>query len=178
MGVNVFYHQASPFYLLECGIYEVGMRQILIKSLLVSCSWLPLTVCHALGSVIGWGFMFTGALQSSSITTSLIVPLTATGKILLPSVFPFIMGANVGTTITAIMASLFKSNAAISIAVAHLMFNTIGTLVFLPFSPIRNFVVKVAERFSFLASSRRINFFIYILLTFFLIPFLLIYLNK
>jgi KDO2-lipid IV(A) lauroyltransferase len=34
------------------------MRQILIKSLLVSCSWLPLTVCHALGSVIGWGFMF------------------------------------------------------------------------------------------------------------------------
>jgi len=33
------------------------MRQILIKSLLVSCSWLPLAVCHALGSVIGWGFM-------------------------------------------------------------------------------------------------------------------------
>ena len=34
------------------------MRQILIKSLLVSCSWLPLAVCHALGSVIGWGFIF------------------------------------------------------------------------------------------------------------------------
>ena len=125
-----------------------------------------------------WGFLFTGALQSSSITTSLIIPLTATGKILLPSVFPFIMGANVGTTVTAIMASLFKSNAAISIAVAHLMFNAIGTLVFLPFAPVRNFVVRVAERFSFLASGRRINFFIYILLTFFLIPFLLIYLSK
>jgi solute carrier family 34 (sodium-dependent phosphate cotransporter) len=125
-----------------------------------------------------WGFMITGALQSSSITTSLIVPLTATGKILLPSVFPFIMGANVGTTITALMASMFKSQAAISIAIAHFMFNVLGTLIFLPFAPVRNFVVRLAERFSFVASRRRINFFIYILLTFFLIPFLLIYLSK
>jgi Kdo2-lipid IVA lauroyltransferase/acyltransferase len=33
------------------------MRRMLIKSMLVSCSWLPLAVCHALGSIIGWGFM-------------------------------------------------------------------------------------------------------------------------
>jgi Kdo2-lipid IVA lauroyltransferase/acyltransferase len=36
---------------------QAEMRRILVKSLLVSCSWLPLVVCHALGSVIGWGFM-------------------------------------------------------------------------------------------------------------------------
>jgi Kdo2-lipid IVA lauroyltransferase/acyltransferase len=39
-------------------IRKAIIRRILIKSLLVSCSWLPLAVCHALGSVIGWGFIF------------------------------------------------------------------------------------------------------------------------
>ncbi len=126
----------------------------------------------------GWGFLLTGALQSSSITTSLIVPLAATGKILLASVFPFIMGANVGTTITALMASVYKSHAAVSIAIAHLLFNSFGTLLFLPFKPVRNFMVRLADQFSQLASQRRINFFIYIILTFFLIPFLLIYFSK
>ena len=124
------------------------------------------------------GIPADGALQSSSITTSLIVPLSATGKLMLSSVFPFIMGANVGTTITALMASVFKSNTAISAAIAHLLFNAIGVLIFLPFPIIRNFVVKTAYRFSVLASRRRINFFIYIILTFFLIPFILIYFSK
>jgi KDO2-lipid IV(A) lauroyltransferase len=37
---------------------KAEMRRILIKSLLISGSWLPLAVCHALGSIIGWGFIF------------------------------------------------------------------------------------------------------------------------
>lgn len=125
-----------------------------------------------------WGLLFTGALQSSSITTSLSVPLVATRKVSLSSVFPFIMGANIGTTITALLAAIFKSEAAISLAIAHLVFNFIGVLIFLPFSQIRNFPVRLARKFGISASDNRLIGFFYIILTFFLIPFLLIYLSK
>jgi len=125
-----------------------------------------------------WGLLLTGALQSSSITTSLSVPLAATRKVSLSSVFPFIMGANIGTTITALLAAIFKSEAAVSLAIAHLIFNFIGVLIFLPFGQIRNFPVRLARRFGILASDNRLIGFFYIILTFFLIPFLLIYLSR
>lgn len=125
-----------------------------------------------------WGILFTGALQSSSITTSLSVPLVATRKVLLSSVFPFIMGANIGTTITALLAAIYKSEAAVSLAIAHLILNLIGVLIFLPFNVIRNFPVELASRFGIKASENRLIGFFYIILTFFLIPFLLIYLSR
>ncbi len=125
-----------------------------------------------------WGLLFTGALQSSSITTSLSVPLVATRKVSLSSVFPFIMGANIGTTITALLAAIFKSEAAVSLAIAHLFFNFIGVLIFLPFAKIRSFPVDLARRFGLLASDNRLIGFFYIILTFFLIPFVLIYLSR
>jgi sodium-dependent phosphate cotransporter len=125
-----------------------------------------------------WGLLLTGALQSSSITTSLSVPLVATRKVTLPSVFPFIMGANIGTTITALLAAIFKSEAAVSLAIAHLIFNFIGVLVFLPYGRIRNFPVRLAREFGILASDNRLIGFFYIILTFFLIPFLLIYVSR
>ena len=125
-----------------------------------------------------WGVLFTGALQSSSITTSLTVPLVATRKVSLSDVFPFVMGANIGTTITALLAAIFKSEAAVSLAIAHLVFNLIGVLIFLPFAQIRNFPVMLAKKFGMLASDNRLIGFFYIILTFFLIPFLLIYLSR
>jgi sodium-dependent phosphate cotransporter len=125
-----------------------------------------------------WGLLFTGALQSSSITTSLSVPLVATRKVALSSVFPFIMGANIGTTITALLAAIYKSEAAVSLAMAHLILNLLGVLIFLPFKGIRKFPVELARRFGVKASDNRLIGFFYIVLTFFLIPFLLIYLSK
>lgn len=126
----------------------------------------------------GWGTLITAGIQSSSVTTSLIVPFVATGKVSLKKAFPFIMGANIGTTITALLAALFKSDAAISIAIAHLLFNTIGVLLFLPFKPIRRLPVLLALRFGGLTLKYRIIGFIYIIITFFLIPFLLIYFSS
>lgn len=125
-----------------------------------------------------WGLLFTGAVQSSSITTSLIVPLVATRKVILSSAFPFIMGANLGTTITALLAGLLKSELAISLAMAHVLFNFIGVLIFLPFSSLRSIPEYFAKNLGFYASTRRIVGFFYILLTFFIIPFILIYLSK
>jgi len=125
-----------------------------------------------------WGVLFTGAVQSSSITTSLIVPIVATRKVSLSDAFPFIMGANMGTTITALLAGLLKSEAAISMAMVHVLFNLIGVLIFLPFSSLRSIPEYFAEKLGILASNRRIVGFFYILITFFIIPFILIYLSR
>lgn len=123
----------------------------------------------------GWGSVVTAAVQSSSITTSLIIPLVATSKVSLQKAFPFIIGSNIGTTITALIAALFKSEAAVSIALVHLLFNFIGVLIFLPFPPIRKIPVLLAARFGRLTQNNRIWGFLYIILMFFIIPFVLIY---
>ncbi|WP_338374665.1 Na/Pi symporter [Marivirga tractuosa] len=125
-----------------------------------------------------WGIVFTAGVQSSSVTTSVIVPFVATRKISLKQSFTFILGANIGTTITALVAALFKSEAAVSIALVHLFFNLIGVLIFLPFPIIRNIPVQMAKSFGRLAMKFRIAGFAYIIFTFFLIPFVLISFNK
>ena len=126
----------------------------------------------------GWGTLITAAIQSSSITTSLIVPLVASGRVTLKRSFPFILGANIGTTITALIAAFSQSEAAISLAFVHLLFNLIGVLVFLPFPFLRRLPVLVAYKFGALTLDSRIFGFSYIIFTFFLMPFTLIYINK
>ncbi len=125
-----------------------------------------------------WGAILTAAVQSSSITTSLVVPFVATGKIKLQSATPFIMGANIGTTITAFIAVLIESNLAMSIAVTHLLFNLVGVIVFLPFRQLRNIPIKLAHSFGALTMNYRLAGVTYILFTFFIIPFALIYFNR
>lgn len=126
----------------------------------------------------GWGTLITAGIQSSSITTSLIVPLVASGRVTLKRSFPFILGANIGTTLTALIAAFSQSEAAISLAFVHLLFNLIGVLVFLPFPFLRRLPVLVAYRFGALTLDSRIIGFSYIIFTFFLMPFTLIYINK
>jgi sodium-dependent phosphate cotransporter len=126
----------------------------------------------------GWGVALTATIQSSSVTTSVVVPLVAIGKIKLKDVYPFIVGANIGTTITALLAALFKSPEAISIAVAHLMFNLIGGVIFL-FIPIFNKLpIVLADILGELCLKYRIISVIYIIIIFFLLPFAFIYMTK
>lgn len=126
----------------------------------------------------GWGTIITAALQSSSVTTSFVVPLVATGKIKLRGVYPFIVGANVGTTITALLAALFKSPEAISIAVAHFLFNVVGGFIFLVIPGINRLPLIMADLLGDLTMKYRIIGLIYLILTFFLLPFAFIYLTK
>lgn len=125
----------------------------------------------------GWGALATGLVQSSSITTSLIVPLVATGKASLKKVMPFILGANIGTTVTAFIAVIYQSQTAISIAIAHLLFNVIGVAFYMSSPVLRHFLVWSASKFGLVAEKYKFTIFIYILLVFFVIPFLLIFLN-
>jgi sodium-dependent phosphate cotransporter len=85
------------------------------------------------GVSFGLGMVATAAVQSSSATTSLIVPLAGTGVLSLRQIFPYTLGANVGTTITAILASFSTgSAAAVTVALAHLTFNMLGIALFYP----------------------------------------------
>jgi sodium-dependent phosphate cotransporter len=128
-------------------------------------------------SAFGWGTLLTATVQSSSLTTPLIVPLVATSKISLRKAFPFVIGANIGTTVTALIAAFFNSEAAISIAVVHFLFNFTGVILFMPFTALRNIPVSIALKFGALTMRNRLYGFLYIVFTFFILPFILIYFN-
>lgn len=126
----------------------------------------------------GWGLLITAFIRSSTVTTSLVVPLVAKKVVRLKDAVPFILGANIGTTITAFMAAMFNSNAAISIAIAHFLFNFIGVVVFFGLPVVREVPVRLARKLGDLTLRYRLTVFLYVLVTFFFIPFSLIYLNK
>lgn len=79
------------------------------------------------------GVLSTILVQSSSITTSLIVPLAGAGVVKLRRVFAFMLGANLGTTITGVLAATaHPSSFAVTVAVFHVTFNMIGTAIWYP----------------------------------------------
>lgn len=125
-----------------------------------------------------WGFFLTSVVQSSSLTSSLIVPFVALGKTSLKKAFPFVLGANLGTTITALLAAIFQSEAALNLALAHLFFNLIGVILFAFVPFLRRLPIFLACKMGEYTLKTRLVGFAYILLVFFLIPFGLIYLNK
>jgi sodium-dependent phosphate cotransporter len=126
----------------------------------------------------GWGVLLTGAVQSSSVTTSLVVPFAATGKIRMDRIMPFILGANIGTTITAFIAVLFQSEVVISIAITHLVINIIGVLIFLPFPFMSRLLIRMGQLMGTWTMNHRIIGFLYVMIVFFLLPFTLIYANR
>ncbi|HCK99718.1 MAG TPA: hypothetical protein DHW42_06415 [Candidatus Marinimicrobia bacterium] len=122
------------------------------------------------------GMLFTAMVQSSSITTSLVVPLAAAGVLSLKKIFPYDLGANVGTTITAFLASLATNNAdAVTIAFSHLIFNVMGIMIWLPLKRVPIYMAVVFSKWS--VRHRWVPL-VYILLVFFLIPLLLILLMR
>ncbi|HOK17723.1 MAG TPA: Na/Pi cotransporter family protein [Caldisericia bacterium] len=87
------------------------------------------------------GSIFTMIQQSSSVTVGIIEALGMEGLLDINSAFPMILGANIGTTITAIIASVGTNIAAKRTALAHVLFNIIGAIVFLLIlNPYINFI--------------------------------------
>jgi len=126
----------------------------------------------------GWGLLITAIIRSSTVTTSLVVPLVAKKIVKIKAAVPFVLGANIGTTITAFIAALFNSNAAISVAIAHFLFNAIGVILFYLVPVVKELPLKLADGLGRLTLKYRLAGFLYLLLTFFAIPFSLIYFNK
>jgi sodium-dependent phosphate cotransporter len=107
-----------------------------------------------------------------------VVPLVAKGIVNLRNAAPFILGANIGTTITAFIAAIFNSNGAIDIAITHFLINFFGVILFLLVPYLRELPLILALGLGKLTRKYRLVGFIYILLVFFVIPFLLIYFYK
>lgn len=87
------------------------------------------------------GFIFTALVQSSSVTTGLVVVLAQEGLLTLPQAVPIILGANIGTSTTALFASSQMNLYAKRSAFANAMFNIGGVLIFLPFLSLFNKLV-------------------------------------
>ncbi len=120
----------------------------------------------------------TAAIRSSSVTTSLVVPLVAKKVVTLRKAIPFILGANIGTTISAFLAAMVNSNVAISIAIAHFLFNFIGVLIFFPIPGVKEIPIRLATGLGRITLKYRLAGLLYLLVMFFFIPFSLIYINR
>jgi len=118
------------------------------------------------------GLILTVIVQSSSVTTSLVVPLAGAGLLALRQIFPYTLGANVGTTITAMLASLAVGEvSAVTVAFAHLLFNVAGIAVIWT---VRKIPMEMARRFGEIARRQRWIPVIYVVTAFYVLPFLLI----
>merc|ERR1719408_1175932 len=97
--------------------------------------------------LLAFGAGITILMQSSSITTSTLTPLVGVGLIKLDKMFPFTGGANIGTTLTGILAALASSNmkTAMTVALAHFFFNIIGTLIWFPILRMRAVPLSMAK---------------------------------
>jgi len=84
-----------------------------------------------LGLLAGAGF--TALIQSSSATTGLVIVLAGQGSLTLEAGLALVLGANVGTCFTALLATLGKSRLALQAALVHVVFNLAGALLWLPF---------------------------------------------
>jgi sodium-dependent phosphate cotransporter len=128
---------------------------------------------------MAFGIFITILVQSSSITTSLVVPLAGAGILQLRQIFPYTLGANIGTTITALLASLVAgTHAPLAVAFGHLAFNIYGILLIWPIEKIRNIPIKMSEKFAAVAVRNRMIPIVYILVVFFLIPLTLIFIVR
>jgi len=126
-----------------------------------------------------FGFVLTALVQSSSITTSVAVPLVGAGVLSLHQVFPYTMGANVGTTVTALLAALAAldqptGQLGLTLAVFHFIFNSLGVVMVWP---VRWIPIRIAEAFARLAAWNRFVPLFYIVLTFYVVPALIIWLG-
>lgn len=128
------------------------------------------------------GALVTMVVQSSSVTTSLLVPLAAAGLLMLDDAFPVTLGANVGTTVTAFFAALAASgpNAGwgFQLAVVHLLFNVIGIALIYPVPRIRRIPLAGARFLAQVAVRSRAAVVAYVIGVFYGVPALLLFLTR
>jgi sodium-dependent phosphate cotransporter len=124
------------------------------------------------------GMLFTAIVQSSSITTSILVPLVAAGVLEIEQSFPIVLGANIGTTVTAIFASLTGNVAGITVAFVHLVFNLTGIIIIYPLARLRAIPLKAARFIAERCAERRAFAILYALGMFYMLPIALILLSK
>ena len=148
--------------------------------------------CQAPGLVVpmGWlsgylamaaGLGLTICVQSSSITTSALTPLVGVGVIKLERMYPTVLGANIGTTVTGVLAALAASGDmlqhTLAVAYAHLLFNISGIILFYVIWPMRALPIGMARKLGNITAEYRWFPIAYIIIMFFLVPGLFVALS-
>jgi len=129
-------------------------------------------------SGIGAGSLVTILVQSSSTTTALIVPMAGSGVMTMKQVYPFTLGGNIGTTVTAMLAATAITGPmailAFQIALLHLLFNLFAILLIFSIPLLRNIPPTVAEKMAEITQKNKFFVGAYILTVFFLVPLLVL----
>jgi len=121
------------------------------------------------------GALITIAVQSSSITTSILIPLVASGLLLTENAYPITLGANVGTTITALLAAFAAGTVSgLTIAIVHVLFNIYGIVILYPIRKIRRVPIQLASWLAGVAVQRKWAAVAYVVGVFIVLPILVI----
>merc|ERR1712113_32724 len=128
-----------------------------------------LKVNDYLAILIGMGI--TIIVQSSSVCTSALTPLAGIGVLPLDKMLPMTLGANIGTTCTALIASLVSLKfGAVQIALVHLLFNIVGIFIWFPFPPMRRAPLGAARLLGLYAAHFRFVPALYLFVVFVIVP--------
>jgi sodium-dependent phosphate cotransporter len=177
----------TPIKQLIATVFEPPKLEAVI--LIVVCALLIFGALMSLVKVLrnavvlmGVGLVVTALVQSSSITTSLLVPLAGAGLLTVERAFPITIGANVGTTVTALLAALAAAGvnalAGVTIALVHLLFNISGTLLIYPIERIRSIPIAASKRLAGMAVRSRRWALIYVVVLFYGLPALFAIINR
>ncbi len=170
-----------------CGVLIYLALLFLVKTLhSLMSTRAQIAVTKSLGvnpfTAISIGIVVTTLVQSSSITTSLLVPLAGAAIISLEQAFPVTIGANIGTTVTALLASLAatgaNASAGVTIALVHLLFNISATVIIYPVERIRRIPLFAAGKLAQVAVANRWLAIAYVVTLFYLLPIGLAALNR
>ena len=160
-----------------------GLSQLLRRIMVGrALRWLHASMGRGPVSGILFGTGITVLVQSSSTTTSLVVPLAATGHFSLRQIYPFTLGANIGTCITALLAAtaVTEGNARLGmeIALVHFWYNVIGVVVIYGIPFLRELPIRCAEWLAEISTRNKWCAVGYITSVFFILPTLLLGVTK
>mmetsp|Transcript_19156 Transcript_19156/g.34744 ORF Transcript_19156/g.34744 Transcript_19156/m.34744 type:complete len:434 (-) Transcript_19156:110-1411(-) len=173
-GVCLF---LSLVLLIACLIGLVTLLQKMLLGTSTRIIYKATNINGYLAMVVGMGI--TIVIQSSSITTSTLTPLVGMGVLQLEQMYPLTLGANIGTTFTAILAAMVADSVnSLQVALAHLFFNLSGIAVWYPFPPLRNIPLNAARKLGKATRIWRGFPLVYIAVMFFLVPILLLGLSE
>jgi sodium-dependent phosphate cotransporter len=158
----------------------IGLVTILHKMLMGVSS----RILHKATDLNGYLAILIGAgitilVQSSSITTSTLTPFVGVGALRLEQMYPLTLGANIGTTVTGLLASLVSVGTdALQVALCHLFFNITGILIWYPLPFMRKIPINAARALGRATRVWRGFPILYIMLAFVIFPLLLLGLSS
>ncbi|KJY94728.1 Na/Pi symporter [Pseudoalteromonas piscicida] len=179
-GVSFLDSTAAGIAMVVIGImmilFAVTYLGKLLKKALVGKAKELLHSAIGRGPVVGIssGALVTVMVQSSSTTTSLMIPLAGSGVFTTRQIYPFTLGANIGTTITALLAATSitgpAAEVALTIALVHVMFNVFAVALIYGLPMLREIPLRLAEKLAEIGAQNKPAALAYVLGSFFVFP--------